>query len=103
MSAETIKQEILAWVREQGKHYQNNDYDVFCNRLEWDEVTLPSGLATHVDSVLDVGDGESLFVFSVAGTNYGIRGTYNSWDSEWDSDPVEVEKRQVTIERWETL
>ena len=103
MSASTIKQEILAWVAEQGKHYSNNDYDVFCARLEWDKVQLPSGVATHVDSILDVGDGESMFIFSVDEVTYGIRGTYSSWGSDWDSDPIEVEKREVTIERWEAL
>jgi hypothetical protein len=103
VSAKTIKQEILDWVTEQGKHYANNDYDVFCARLEWDEVPLPSGIATYVDTVLDVGDGESMFIFDVAETNYGIRGTYSSWGSDWDSDPIEVVKREVTIERWEAL
>lgn len=102
-SNETLKQEITDWAQAQGRHYHNTDLDLFWSHLESDDIELPSGTATYVDQESEVGDGESLAIFSVDGTNYALRGTYTSWGSDWDSGPWLAEKRTVTVERWETL
>jgi hypothetical protein len=103
MSTDILKQEIEDWVETQGRHFHNTDLDLFWTHLESDDIELPSGIATYVDMENEVGDGESLAIFSVGGNFYALRGTYSSWGSEWDTGPYEVEKRTVTIERWETL
>lgn len=101
---DTLKQEIAEYVASQGRHYYNWDIEKFFSDLENEgDIVLPSGTAEYVDVVHEVGDGESLAIFSVNGANYAFKGTYTSWGSEWDSGPFEVEKRTVTIERWETL
>lgn len=103
MSIETLKHEILDWTATQRRGYANTDLDIFWSYLESEDIDLPSGKAEYVDMETEVGDGESLAIFSVNGNTYALRGTYSSWGSEWDSGPFEVEKRTVTIERWETL
>lgn len=97
-----LRQEILDWVRTQGRHYHNTDFDCFWSHLESDDITLPSGTAEYVD-IESVGVDEQLAVFSVGAVHYAFGGSSSSWHSEWDSGPYEVEKRTVTIERWETL
>jgi hypothetical protein len=103
MSVKALQQEILDWAAAQGSHYHNTDLDLFWSHLESGDVELPSGTAEYVDMETNIGDGESMAIFSVGGTFYGLVGTYSSWGSEWDAGPYEVEKRTVTIERWETL
>lgn len=103
MSVATLRQEILDWAKAQGQNYHNTYFDLFWSHLESEDIELPSGTAEYVDMQTNIGDGESMAIFSVAGTNYAFRGSYSSWGSEWDSGPYEVEKRTVTIERWDTL
>ncbi len=103
MSTKVLKQEILDWAAAQGRNYHNTYFDLFWANLESEDIELPSGRAEYVDVDTSIGDGESLAIFSVGGNNYAFRGSYSSWGSEWDSGPYEVEKRTVTIERWETL
>lgn len=101
--AKALRQEILDWASVQGLNYHNTYFDLFWATLESEDIELPSGTAEYVDMEAYGGDGESLAIFSVAGTNYAFGGSYSSWGSEWDSGPYEVEKRTVTIERWETV
>lgn len=103
MSVKILREEIKDWARSQGRHYHNTDLDLFFTHLESDDIALPSGTAEYVDMESNVGDGESLAIFSVVGNYYALRGTYSSWASEWDAGPYEVEKRTICVERWETL
>ena len=103
MTNSILQHEIENWAREQGRHYHNTNLDLFWSRLESEDIELPSGRAEYVDTELDIGDGESLAIFSIGGNYYALRGTYTSWDSSWDTGPYEVEKRTVTIDRWETV
>lgn len=93
--------EIEEWASTKGTHYHNSDRDLFWSYLEQGDVELPSGTAEYVD--IETSDDIDLAVFSLGGNYYALGGSSSSWGSDLDTGPYEVEKRTVTIERWETL
>jgi len=100
----TLKQEIRDWDLVNKDQYDKwlEPEDNFFQRLEsYGNVVLPSGEAEYVDIERE-GDA-ALGVFTVDGDLFALAGSYSSWGSNWDNGIVRVEKRTVTLERYEQI
>ena len=101
-AADRIQGEINDWVATKGQHWHNSSLDFFWSFLEAEDIQLASGNASYEDMEI-LGVDDALAIFSVDGVFYALSGSYSSWGSDWDNGVHAVEKRTITIERWETL
>jgi len=103
-SIDKIKQEILEWDASNKDQYDKwkEPNANFVDRSEsHGDVVLPSGRVEFVDIERD-GD-TALAVFTVNDELFALAGYYSSWGSEWDNGLFRVEKRTVTLERYERV
>lgn len=71
------------------------DYTVFIERLNYEDIELPSGTSKKIEQTFESED--TTIIFSVGDDLFGIDGDTSSWDgAEWDSAPYEVFGREVT-------
>jgi hypothetical protein len=104
MNTKQLQQEILDWDKANKNPYdkwQEPTANFFGRAESHGDVVLPSGTVEYVDIERD-GD-EALAVFTVDGVLFALAGYYSSWGSDWDNGLFRVEKRTVTIERYEKL
>lgn len=96
--AQTIAKEIEDWHNAYARR-GFYDYTVFIERLNYEDIELPSGTAKKIEQTFESED--TTLIFSVGDDLFGIDGDTSSWDgAEWDSAPYEVFGREVTTTKY---
>lgn len=98
---EKLYDEIKAWSLVNKDPYDAYlmPLDNFWRQLENGEsVQLESGLAGY--RALEVDFDEATGVFELDGKTYAVKGSYNSWGSEFDAGPFRVEPEDVVVVTW---
>lgn len=92
---------ILDWEGSR-KEYYEDEFEHFTYRLESvdDEIEISGYNIKFVDWVIRDSDA-SLFVFSVDGELYALRGSVSSWGNSWDRGIFPVHPVTIVLETYE--
>jgi hypothetical protein len=98
-----LAEAIIDW--EAGrKEYYEEEFEHFTYRLESvdEEIEIDGHTLKFVDWVLEVSEA-SLFVFTVDGELYALRGAVSSWGNSWDRGIFKVQPKTVVLETYEVI
>jgi hypothetical protein len=101
INTERLAEQIIDW--ESGrKEYYEEEFEHFTYRLESvdEEIEVGGHTLKFVDWVIRDSD-TSLFVFSVDGELYALRGSVSSWGNSWDLGVFPVQPVTIVLETYE--